>query len=435
MMHVGRIKKMRRRLRSLALLIDRFGSQPFAYRSYLVVAAARYDRRNLAQKDMNGMRIVYVLTSLGVGGAEHQVLELAARMEHRGHQVALVVLREPVKEHLEHWEHCAQWPATVRLEHLRLRKRPLSFVRALAQANRIARQFRAEVVHSHSFHANVFARLMKMRLHAPALVCTVHNVYEGGWPRMLAYRLTDSLCARTTAVSEAAAERFVRLRAVPAHKCAVVVNGVDVDRLIPDAERRVRMRLEMGAGEEFVWLAAGRLVPAKDYPNLLRAFARVHGVNSEAILWIAGEAKDGASKDNMNCPLRALAAALGIAGRVQWLGLRRDLPALLDAADGFVLASAWEGMPLVLAEAMAKEKTVIATDVGGVRELVGETGSIVSAQDAEALAEAMVTAMQLSCEERAARGRAARERIVQRFSIDARADDWERLYEDVLRAV
>ncbi len=378
------------------------------------------------------MRIVYVLTSLGIGGAERQALELAAHMERRGHEVALVVLREPVEHQ---WE---EWPATAHAAHLGLRKRPLSFVRALADAKRIVLQFRAEVVHSHSFHANVFARMVKMRLHAlpygPALVCTVHNVHEGGWHRMLAYRLTDRVCALTTAVSAAAAERFVRLRAIPAHKCAVVVNGVDVGELAPDSERRVRTRAAMDAGSEFVWLAAGRIAPAKDYPNLLRAFARVHTAHGNARLWIAGEAKNSAAKGNLIAPLRALAAELGIAAQVQWLGLRRDLPALLDAVDGFVLSSAWEGMPLALAEAMAMEKTVVATDVGGVRDLVGEAGSIVPAHDAEALGEAMVAAMQMSSEARAALGQSARGCIIQRFSMDARALEWERLYEDVLRA-
>lgn len=133
--------------------------------------------------------------------------------------------------------------------------------------------------------------------------------------------------------------------------------------------------------------------------------------------------------------MRALAAELGVAGRVQWLGLRRDLPALLDAADGFVLASAWEGMPLAVAEAMALEKPVVATDVGGVRELVGQAGSIVPARDAGALGAAMAAMMELNGNERLALGRRARERIAQRFSMDARADEWEQLYEGARRRV
>ena len=81
------------------------------------------------------------------------------------------------------------------------------------------------------------------------------------------------------------------------------------------------------------------------------------------------------------------------------------MPALLDAADGFVLASAWEGMPLAVGEAMAMEKPVVATDVGGVRELVGDAGVIVSAKDPEGLAQAMLELMRRTSEARCALGR------------------------------
>jgi len=117
---------------------------------------------------------------------------------------------------------------------------------------------------------------------------------------------------------------------------------------------------------------------------------------------------------------------------VHWLGLRRDMPALLDAADGFVSASAWEGMPLAVGEAMAMEKSVVATDVGGVREMVGDAGLVVPAKDPEALAEAMLATMRQSREEREQKGRTARERITRKFSVDAAADTWEALYRELL---
>jgi glycosyltransferase involved in cell wall biosynthesis len=126
-----------------------------------------------------------------------------------------------------------------------------------------------------------------------------------------------------------------------------------------------------------------------------------------------------------------LVSELELGASVFWLGLRRDMPALLDAADGFVLASAWEGMPLAVGEAMAMEKPVVATDVGGVRELLGETGAIVPAKSPEALAEAMVELMRSTLEERHALGHAARERIATHFSIDAKADEWEALYRTI----
>lgn len=364
------------------------------------------------------MRIVYVLTSLGMGGAERQVLTLASRMAQRGHAVALVVLRPRLNE---------EWPTRLPVVHLDMRKSPRSVLASLVQGRRFLREFRPDLVHSHSFHANMIARMLSMLVRGPVVLSTVHNVYEGGWTRMLGYRLTDGLSRRTTAVSAVAADRFVRLKAVPQAKMAVVTNGIDTVEYAPDAARRRVTRAAMGVGEEFAWLAAGRIAPAKDYPNLLRAFAGVRARCGSARLWIAGEGS-GAEYEKV----RALAAELGLGDAVEWLGLRRDMAALLDAVDGFVLGSAWEGMPLAVGEAMAMEKPVVATDAGGVRELVGDAGMVVPARDAGALAAAMDAMMRRSAGDRRSLGRAARERIESRFSMTARADEWEGLYRELI---
>ena len=362
------------------------------------------------------MRIVYVLTSLGMGGAERQVLALATRMTERGHSVALMVLRPKLKQ---------EWPTTLEVVHLEMRRNFFSVLAGLVRGRRFLSSFKPDVVHSHSFHANFVARLLKVLVPAPAVVSTVHNVFEGGRSRMLAYRLTDWLSRLTTAVSTSAAERFVRLKAVPRHKCVVLTNGIDTAEFCPNAERRGEMRAAMDAREEFVWLTAGRIVPAKDFPNLLRAFGMVRAVSPEARLWVAG----GAVDDQSN-PVKAfvLGGSKGFMDQVRWLGLRRDMPALMNAADGFVLASAWEGMPLVVGEAMAMGKPVVATDVGGVRELVGDAGVIVPAGNSDALAEAMLGLMGKSVEERQKLGSAARSRIATQFSIEARVVEWESLY-------
>jgi glycosyltransferase involved in cell wall biosynthesis len=362
------------------------------------------------------MRIAYVLTSLGVGGAERQVVTLAERMEARGHVVSLVVLRPCQPE---------EWSTTIPVVHLDMYKTPASLLTGLGNAHRFLRVFRPDLIHSHTFPANMAARLLRP-LHPVPILSTIHNVYEGPWSRMLAYRLTDPLSRRTTAVSQAAAERYVRLKAVPERKCLVLNNGIDTAEFEPSPGGRTHVRAQMGVQEEFVWLAAGRIVPAKDYPNLLRAFAQVHAELSAARLWVAGEAVGPEA-----VAVQALAAGLDIGGSVSWLGLRRDLPALLDAADGFVLASAWEGMPLVVGEAMAMEKPVVATDVGGVRELVGTSGAIVPARSPEGLAQAMLTMMRITPEARHILGREARERIATCFNMDAKADEWEALYRTV----
>jgi glycosyltransferase involved in cell wall biosynthesis len=348
------------------------------------------------------MRIVYVLASLGMGGAERQVLALAARMAERGHTVALMVLRAELNE---------EWPTAIAVTRLKMRRNAWSVLMGMARGRRFLRTFKPDVVHSHSFHANFVARLLGIFVADAKIVSTIHNVYEGGWARMLAYRLTDGLSDVTTAVSTAAAERFMRLKAVRSRGCRVVMNGIDVLEFAPATERRAAMRAGMSVEDEFVWLTVGRMVAAKDFPNLLRAFERVRQRRPDAQLWIAGEGASGREE-----------------GGVRWLGLRRDVPALMDAADGFVLSSAWEGMPLVVGEAMAMERPVVATDVGGVRELVGDAGVLVAARDSEALAGAMLAVMERGEAERRELGRRARARIEDGFSMEARGDEWEGLY-------
>lgn len=365
------------------------------------------------------MRIAYLLTSLGIGGAERQVTVLAARMSQRGHAVALLVLGPRAPE---------EWTVDVPTHYLGICRTPWSLGAGLLQARRFLRGFAADVIHSHGFHGNIVNRLVSPGMQKPVTVGTIHNVYEGGWLRMLVYRLTDGLTCRTTAVSEAVARRFVRLGAVSADRCVVIRNAVEMEELVPDAERRRVVRSRNRAGGGFIWLAAGRAVPAKDYPTMLRAFARVQANRPDTQLWIAGE---GSETDG---PLRALAANLGLQHSVRFLGLRRDLPALLDAADGFVMSSAWEGMPLAAGEAMAMEKEVVATDVGGVRELTGDAARVVPCRDPGALAGAMAVVMQESAAERQARGRAARDRIREDFNMQTRAEEWESFYRSLLDA-
>ena len=187
------------------------------------------------------MRILYLLSSLGVGGAEKQALSVAERMARRGHAVAVVVLLPRLAE---------EWPTAIPALYLDIRKTPISVLAGLHRARRFLREFRPDLVHSHGFHANIFARMFRLAGPRFAVLSTVHNVYEGGWLRMMAYRLTDGLSRCTVAVSEAAAERFTRLKAVPRRKCSVILNGIDADGFAPDRERSARMRAEMGIPAE-----------------------------------------------------------------------------------------------------------------------------------------------------------------------------------------
>lgn len=364
------------------------------------------------------MRIAFMLTSLGIGGTERQVVALAERMRARGHVVLILVLLPPLAE---------QWTTSVRVVHLNLKKTPVGAVTGMARAVRVLREFRTDILHCHNFHGNLLGRLLKLALPGVRVVSTIHNVYEGGRLRMSAYRLTDGLSRRTIAVCAAAASRMIALGAVPANKCSVIVNGINAATFAPGRERRTRVRLEMGAGDEFVWMTTGRIVAAKSYENLLCAFAIVRAEARHGVLWVAGDGKGEYAER-----IRLLGTLLGLDGAIRWLGVRREVAALLDAADAFVLASAWEGMPLALGEAMAMAKPIVATDVGGVRELLADCGVVVTPCNARALASSMMGVMRGTPAVRARSGEAARRRIVENFSMDSSADAWESTYRAVL---
>ncbi len=164
---------------------------------------------------------------------------------------------------------------------------------------------------------------------------------------------------------------------------------------------------------------------------MLRALARLvtAGVPVPLQLRIAGPGPQYAE-------LRKLAADLGLGERVALLGQRTDIPALLNAADGYVLSSVHEGQPNALMEALTAELPVVATDVGGVSELVqpGESGYVVPARNRAALSAAMLRVMQAPAEERRRMGAAGRRHICEHYSTEAVLARWQELIDGSARA-
>jgi glycosyltransferase involved in cell wall biosynthesis len=366
------------------------------------------------------MRIAYMLTSLGIGGAEQQVVALAERMSAHGHDVALIVLRSAAAR---------QWPTALTVVYLDMTKSPATLPGAFMRGRRFLRSFQPDILHSHTFPANMAARILRAMGATPTVLATIHNIYEGGLHRTIAYRLTDMLCVHTTAVSQAVADRYVEMRAVPRNKCSVVTNGIDAHHFSSSSQGGSRAREFMHAEDDFIWLGAGRLVPAKDFDNLVAAFRQVRAEIPDMQLWIAGELDEPRW-------VRIGGEVVGTeryeAEGIRWLGFCEDMAATMAPVDAFVLSSAWEGMPLVVGEAMAMEKPVVATDVGGVRELVEDAGMLVPAKDPDALAKAMQRVMNLPRAERDAMGHAARSRICAHFDMNAKAAEWEALYSNLL---
>lgn len=370
---------------------------------------------------MEQRRVLLLITGLGYGGAERQVVSLAVLLKARGWDVDVVTLLRP-QAYVPELESVG-----IQVRHLGM-QRGIPNPCGLLRLSRLLRKINPQVVHSHMVHANLLARLTRLLAQVPVLVCTAHNINEGGRWREWAYRLTDPFCDLTTQVSRAGLERYVRIGAVPPHKIRFIPNGVDTTKFRPNPEVRGRLRQELKLEDAFVWLAVGRFEEAKDYPNMLQAFAKVLRVHKDAVLLIAGQ---GSLREKA----QSLAEELGIAPKVFFLGVRTDIPDLMNAADAYVMSSAWEGMPMVLLEAGAVGLPVVATDVGGNREVVvdGKSGLLVPSKDPEALARAMVRLMELSPEERRSMGKYGRRHIEENYSLERVVEQWEMLYMELLK--
>jgi glycosyltransferase involved in cell wall biosynthesis len=358
---------------------------------------------------------------MGMGGADKQLLSAATELRARGHELLIVSLTPLGQMGLQAR---SLGLATESLEMSRGIPDPRGFARLI----RIVRRWKPDIVHSHMVHANLMARMLRLFVPIPALVSTIHNIDEGGRLRMSAYRLTNKLVDHMTIVSQAAADRFISERIVPARLLQVLPNGVDTDefRRTP-ASAREALRVSLGVEGQFVWLAVGRFEVAKDYPNMLRAFAQVHAKEPMSVLLLVGQG-------SLQSETESLAQQLGLHTPVRFLGVRKDVPQIMSAADGYVMSSAWEGMPIALLEAAAAALPIVATLVGGNGEVVsdGRTGYLVPPRQSETLGDAMLRLMDLPEHERRSMGERGREQVSSRYGLHRMVDRWEEMYREVL---
>jgi glycosyltransferase involved in cell wall biosynthesis len=362
------------------------------------------------------MKILLLITGLGMGGAERVVADLADALASAGHEVALVCMKGPLQVRPR--------SAQVRVSCLEMNS-AWSRVSGFFRFRSLLRSFRPDIVHGHMFHAAILARLARLTTPVPCVVCTMHTAYDGGRWRAWVYRCSDRLCDISTNVSEEAVAAFAANGAVSRERMIAIHNGIAVDAFRPSDTARSVVRERHGIAPDCkLFLAVGRLDWSKDYPNMFRALARLPDTLRFRLL-IAG---DGPLRPE----LERLVAELGLGSRIEFLGIRRDVAELMAAADVFVLSSVGEAFALVVAEAMACECVVVATDSGGVREVLGDAGYLVPSRDPARLADALLAASTLSAADAAALGRAARQRVVQTYSFEGALEKWQALYAGLL---
>ena len=264
-------------------------------------------------------------------------------------------------------------------------------LRAIARLRHLLRAWRPDVAHAHGLRAGALSAIavafIRPTVHdvKPALIVTVHNAPPADGMTGAVYRVLELIVARNAdSVLCASADLEDRMRAAGARRVGRAVVPAPVVSSAPDvsAETRAAIRAELGArpGQPVV-LAVGRLAAQKGFGFLLDAAASWGDIRP--LLVIAGEGP-------LASELGSRAALLPVP--VRFLGRRSDVPALLAAADVFVLPSVWEGQALVLQEALRAGVAIVATRVGGNPELTGPDAAIlVPPGDARRLADAVRT--------------------------------------------
>lgn len=361
-------------------------------------------------------RIVHVVGSLGLGGAERLVVDLVLNADRRRFETHVLCLFEatgPFADRLR------ENGIPVSVLGLNRSVRPGGWLRTA----RALRALRPDVVHAHLPEACWYALPAAWLLRTPVRVAHIQNVHWHWPPTMRRFDRAMGRFATTTLACSQAARRFrVDELGYRPDDIAVVPNAVDLAAFRRPLDRSAA-RAELGVSPDaLVLVCVASLTEQKGHSFLLDAFRLVRDECPEAQLLLVG---DGVLRP----ALERQAKDEGIAA-ISFLGRRSDVPTILAASDLFVLASVWEGLGTVLIEAGAAALPIVATNVDGIPEVVedGITGLLVPPRAPEALAQRIITLLR-DPKRRGAMGRAAGERVGDRFSVQSVTRAVEDVYE------
>lgn len=374
-----------------------------------------------------------VIARMNMGGPAHHVSILSMGLPAARYRTLLVSGQVGAGE-----QELLTEAQPLRLDRLAPELRPGPDMVTLWQLVLLMRRHRPDIVHTHTAKAGLVGRLAaRLALGwRPIVVHTYHgHVLEGYFGRMrtLLYRALETamghLSDALVGVSDATVADLVRLRVAPARKFRVIRLGLDLarfTRLTP--EQRARERDLLGVGShDVVAVFTGRLVPIKRVDVLLDAVAAARAQGAPVILVLVGGGE-------CEQALRAHAQAEQLNGAVRFAGYRADVEQVLAASDIAVLSSANEGTPVALIEAAAAGLPLVATDVGGVREVVvAGTGELVAAGDAAALG-AAIAALAADPDRRQACGAAARRHVLAHYGATRLVEDIDALYGELIDA-
>jgi glycosyltransferase involved in cell wall biosynthesis len=384
------------------------------------------------------LTIVHVIARLNVGGAALHVLQLAREQRLRGHEVVVVTGSLAAGE--ESMEYAAE-EFDVPVRKLPALQRELSLradLRAILALRRILRERKLDVLHTHTSKAGATGRIATLLAGSArprSVVHTYHGHVLSGYfdpGRERVFRLAERLLAHSAdmliAVSDEVRDELVAFGVASADRFAVVPYGFDLPAWAEsDEEARRRIRTELGVGEEtFVIGWAGRMTPIKRPLDLVRTLRSLLDRDVDAVLVLLGDGSDRGATE-------ALAHELGVYERTRFVGFKQRVRDWYAAFDAFLLTSANEGAPVVAIEALAAERPVVATRVGGTSTVVldGRSGFLSPLGDVDGMAE-QLAGLARDPDLRAQLGRAGAADVRERFATSRMTDELDAIYRRVL---
>ncbi len=368
-------------------------------------------------------RVLHVQKVKSIAGSETHLLSLLPALDRRRFDVTFLILVSPENPVEEYFRRLADAGVRTRRIVIRADVDPA----CLAAIYRLLRREKYELLHTHLVHGDLYGGLAGRLAGVRPVVSTKHNEGMFRRSRWLAalVRAADRRCSRVITISRHLADLAHGAGGMPWGKVTTIHYGL-APRPRGDGPR---IRAELGIPPDApLVVTVGRLIEEKGHRYLLDAWPGIAARHPRSRLLVVG---DGPLRDR----LVAHARRIGLPGETTFTGWRRDVPDVLDAADVYVQPTLWEGFGLVLLEAMAARKSVVASRVSAIPEIVadGETGLLVPPRDGGALVEA-IDALLRAPELRMRMGEAGRLRVCREFTVERMVRATEAVYDDVLGA-
>lgn len=371
------------------------------------------------------IKILFIITSSGIGGAEKMLYYTATGLNYNKYDVSVCSLKKKgeIAAYLE------KQGIEVYCLHMGGRERFLGWLSSIIALIRLFPyliRIRPTIIHSFLFRANILARIAGYLTGVPIVISSVRVM--GGEKKYFHYveMITSFMVDHYVAVSESVLRHIIDKSRISNEKISVIYNGVNIKSQDDLHEQNVKAPLTI-ENEDRILMTVGRLHEQKGHCYLIQAVSKVRKEFPKVKLLVAGE---GEEENN----LKKLVKSLDLTNEVIFAGLSSDIEGILPMAELFILPSLWEGLPNALLEAMAAGKPVVATNVGGIPEIVvhGETGILIPPRDPDALAIAIIDLLQNRLKAKDM-GEAGRIRAGKRFSIYKMIEKTENLYQEFLK--